>query len=1129
MLRSLRHYWRIHLAVVLGAATTSAVLSGALLVGDSMRGSLRDLTTDRLGAIDRAVVTQSWFREAVALAMPSRAAVPAILVRGAAVHATRRARAAGVDISGVEERFSALFSGAEAGALRFPSQAGLTPVILNESLRAQLGASMGDDILLSVTRPGEAPDDTVLGRRDVEGAVATLRCKVAAVLPDIGPGRFSLAPRQGLQLNAYVPLADLQRALGRQAQVNTLLVSEGASSRDTLGLEGELENALSLEDRGLSLSAPDDDAGWWAVQSKDFILRPEIAERVEQAARAAGGAMQRVQTNIAVGMRAHGRLVPYSTITAVDTAGPPFEGFHRARDGATVDPPGPGEILLNDWAADDLEVVPGDVIDVAWLAVGEGDRLETRSSSFRLEEIVAVSGLAADRKLTPDYPGIQGAKHMASWNAPFPVDYSVIRPRDEQWWDQHGPTPKAFVSFAMASRLWASRYGTLTSIRIAPTPGASDGAGLHGNAVESARAFGDRLAGEIRGKVPFGLAGIQIRDVRKEGLDAAGGATDFGMLFVAFSSFLIISSALLAGLLFRLGVEQRAGEIGVLLATGRTVRMVQRKFLAEGLVLAAAGALLGTAGGVAYAAALMAGLRTIWRGAVGTSQLWLHVTPASLLIGAAVALIVVAVTILASVWRLGRHPIPSLLTGRFRSAAFSGAPTAAIIWAACAGAAAAGLLLWGLSSGRDASPAISFASGAFALVAAFALFAAWCRGAARGRTLAPGRGALAGMAARNCAWNPGRSLLSVALIGCACFVIVLVAASRHAESALEDRLDSGAGGYELAAETDLPVHQDLNTEEGRDEVGLSGEDALPDGVVVTSFRSVPGDDASCHNLYRPTRPRLLGVPPSQAQRGGFVFQELATDVENPWSLLEKDLEAGVVPAFGDQNSVRWILHLGLGQELTVTDESGRPLRLRFVGLLQGSIFQSEVLVSETALRKYFPSRTGYSNFLIDAPHDAVDRVSLTLEKALGAHGFDSVTTAARLAGYHEVENTYLATFQVLGGLGLLLGTVGLAVVMLRNVVERRSELAAMRAFGFRRSMLAALVLAENVVLLCAGAAAGTLSAMSAAAPRLTSGGTAWFSILATLGLVIAVGMVSSAAAVMGALRAPLLGALKEER
>ena len=66
VLRALRHYWRTNLAVVAGIATAVAVLGGALIVGDSVRGTLRDLALDRLGATDLVVTSPHFFRETLA-------------------------------------------------------------------------------------------------------------------------------------------------------------------------------------------------------------------------------------------------------------------------------------------------------------------------------------------------------------------------------------------------------------------------------------------------------------------------------------------------------------------------------------------------------------------------------------------------------------------------------------------------------------------------------------------------------------------------------------------------------------------------------------------------------------------------------------------------------------------------------------------------------------------------------------------------------------------------------------------------------------------------------------------------------------------------------------------------------
>ena len=129
-----------------------------------------------------------------------------------------------------------------------------------------------------------------------------------------------------------------------------------------------------------------------------------------------------------------------------------------------------------------------------------------------------------------------------------------------------------------------------------------------------------------------------------------------------------------------------------------------------------------------------------------------------------------------------------------------------------------------------------------------------------------------------------------------------------------------------------------------------------------------------------------------------------------------------------------------------------------------------------------------------------------------------------------MENTYLSTFRALGGLGLILGTVGLAAVLLRNVLERRRELALLRAVGYRAPHLSVMVLTENLFILVAGLATGAGCALVAVAPAVSvrGGHVPVNSIIGLLGLVLLTGIVTSFIATAAALRSPLLEALRSE-
>jgi ABC-type antimicrobial peptide transport system permease subunit len=1123
--RGLIYFWRINLAVLLGAAVATAVLTGALLVGDSVRGSLRDLTLERLGEIDYALVADKFFRQQLAAELETQpefsrnfaAPIPAIILSGTAVHATSQARATKININGVASDFAQLFNQSDLSSL-FAKQPGqiFPSIIINAALQREINAQVGDHILLSFPKPTEAHRESLLGRKDADDLVRTSRFTLTAVIPDRGLGRFGLRSNQYLPFNAFVPLATLQKALEQTARVNAMLVASKTLDSIATTLQNVLHKTITLDDLGLSLRQHEND---FALESRELILKPLLSNLAQEIATELRAPLQPVLTYLANTLTAKGKTIPYSTVSALDYSAGEIFGALNLTNGTPAPKLADNEILLNAWAAADLQATAGDTITMSYYAVGSRGELETASTHFLLKGILAMGGLAADRNLTPEFPGIHDADDMHSWNPPFPVDLDLIRPKDEAYWDEFRATPKAFVSAPAGRRLWSSRFGDLTSIRL----GAAAGFDL--------QTTKENFQKKLLEKLPPEQNGLVFQPVKAQGLAAATGATDFSGLFIGFSFFLIVSAALLVGMLFRLGVENRAKEIGLLLAVGYPLRIVRRSFLIEGGVLAGIGGMAGLLGAMIYAFILITGLRTWWRAAVGTTFLSLHVNPLSLIAGYVMALIIILIAIAWSLRQLKKIPTPALLAGvtvvdEMKPQRFA----RAIAWAATGLAVIAIFIALGL--GINSSAELFFATGTLLLIAGLAFLALRFRQRHRSHQTSWQFESVLQLAARNSARFPGRSLLCAALVSCACFIIAAVGANRREFGQEQFLKNSGTGGYALMAESDVPLHHDLNTTSGRIESGIAETDsAILNRSRVVPLRLLPGEDASCLNLYQPQKPRLLGAPPEFIQRGGFQFQATGEKkFNNPWDILEQEIEPEVIPAVGDYNSVLWILHLGLGKDLIIQDEFGRAVKLRLLGLLQSSIFQGEILISEKNFLKHFPSQSGYSYFLIETSPADAEPVAQILENALSDYGFDVTSTAEKLANYQAVENTYLSVFQALGGLGLLLGTLGLGIILIRNVIERRGELATLRAFGFRRSTLSLMLVAENVFLVAGGIFIGSVAALIAVLPHLLGGHTRapWLSLLITLAAVLVVGLSASWAAVAMALRIPLLPALKAE-
>lgn len=1157
--RNLTYYWRANIAVVLGVAVAVSVLAGALVVGESVRASLRELALVRLGRAAYLITSSGFFDDDLARGILGDAnagpvvdaSVPLIALSGMAAHEGTNRRASGVAIYGVDERFWTFH---RRGDLSGP--AGVRDAWVSESLARELGAAQDEAMLVRVEKPSAIPLDSLHAHKDEVGR--TVRLRVTRILAAGDLGEFALHATQGPVNAVFVPLARLQRDLEQLGRVNALLFAsastarEGAQGAEALG--AALRAHVALEDLNLTVRAVAS-RRQLVLESGAGLLTDAVAGTATEVASELRFRVTPVLTYLANRMaveappaspvgaglrpaptpfrdptrpgRGLGRAVPYSLVTATDLATILGKPVPPTRE----HPP----IVLNDWVAREMGAATGDVVASEYYVWADAGVLETRTSHFEVVAVVPLAGAAADPDLAPKYPGITEANSVADWDPPFPIDLARVLPADEAYWDQFRATPKAFIPIEVGQRLWRSRYGQVTSLRFTPV----DEAPL------------DQALASLRARLGAGIdplaVGYAIRPVRAEALAASTGATDFGEYFLYFSFFLLISALLLSALLFRLGIEQRARELGVLQAVGWPIAAVRRLFLAEGALLSAAGAALGAAGTIGYAALIMWGLRTWWVEAVGTTALTLR--PSTATMGATTAgMLGGFAASLACIWWTLRSAVRvsprALLSGSWEQAESVRRPTSATAprmrLAAVGAATAAGLGLAMLLLG--AADLVSkvggfFGAGTLFLIAALATISLVLRRRSDVAIAGTGWWPVSRLGFRYATYRPGRSLLCITLIASAAFIIVAVEAFRRTGTEASRDPHSGTGGYALMAESALPIVHDPNTSAGRDALNLMADQPALTGVRIDRFRLRPGEDASCLNLYQPRNPRIVGATAEFVRAGRFAFQrssaESSAERANPWLLLEREIADGIVPVIADANSLTYVLHLSIGDDFVLERPGGSPIRLRVVAALRDSVLQGELVMAEAQFTRVFPGIAGYRVFLIDAPdapEDGVGDITAILEQRLADYGFDATSPAERLQAFHRVENTYLSTFQTLGALGLLLGTAGLAIVLWRNVLERRRDLALLRAVGYASSYLTLVVLAENVLLLAAGLAAGVLCAALAIAPALSERGghLPSLSVGVLLLAVLATGLTASIVATLTALRAPLLASLRAE-
>jgi putative ABC transport system permease protein len=1110
--RSLQFYWRAHLGVLLGTILACAILTGSLVVGDSVRFSLKQLALARLGQTTLALTSgDRFFRANLAQELASQLQAPIaplLMLRGAVTAPEGTRRANEVQVLGVDERFWNFSPSAFAWDNTNNSFAS-DEIAVSESLANRLRLKIGDPVVVRLEQPAYVTRDLPLaGQADASVAV---RLRVRNIVGDEQFGRFSLQGNQVPALSVFLPLSALQQQIQRTGRANALLVGQQqppARRCNAVTANAALASVWDLSDADLELRELRDQKEF-ELRTKRVFLDSVVADAAFAVASNAVGVLTYLVNEIRLGDHA----TPYSFIAATS----PGQDGGPLRD---------DEIAINTWLADDLGAKPGDEVTLRYFVIGERRKLQEQTTTFRVREIIPLKSAPS---WMPDFPGLADTENCREWKPGIPINLDRIRPKDETYWKEYQGTPKAFVTLTTGQRLWANRFGNLTAIRFASG----------GKTVQAAT---NDLERALLKKIDPAALGFTFTEVRERALQASEKSQDFGQLFIGFSFFLIVAAVLLTALLFVFNLEQRNAEVGLLRALGFSDRKVRWIFLMEGACVAGLGTLLGLLAGVAFTKLTLHGLATVWRGAVGTSSFLYHAEKFSLLTGAGLSLLAAIGAVALAQRGQTRRSLAGLLASG-AEVEMGGTPARGFrrylgLVIGVVGLLGAVLLVatGGRREGSEMAE-VFFCSGLLMLCAGLGFTQRLLAGLTQATKPAS---SVTKLGWRNTGRRRARSLTTVSVLAVGVFMVVAVNAFRQNPGGTALERHSGTGGFALYGQSTLPIYEDLNTASGREAFNLPAE-AMRE-VTVVPLRIRDGDDASCLNLNRPLQPRLLSVQPEELKRRqAFAFAQsldqkalagpgTAGASQSAWDLLNEQPTTDVVPVIGDEQTVRWALGKSLGDTISYTDDRGRTFKVQIVGILANSILQGSLLISEPNFIARFPSVAGYRAFLVDAPPGRTDAVAELLTRHLQDKGLDMQPAWHRLADFMAVENTYLGIFQALGGLGLLLGSLGVGIVVLRNVLERRNELALLQAVGFRPSQLQRLVLSEHWLLVGLGLVIGMGAALLAVFPTLTlTDGEAPSGTMAMTLVALAVaGIFWCWLATRAALHGPLLDALRKE-
>lgn len=1084
VLKSLVYYRRANLALLLSAALTCMVTTGALLLGDSIKHSLNSISRNRIGQIEWVLNSGSiFFRSELATQINGTLTSRAAAIIHLPVIASSRGgqwRSNQSHVTGVDSNFFKLSPNGQALSLQ-PNEA-----FINEKCAEQLQVGINDTLTLRINDPTGLPQDAPFAP---EPNVIAVRVTIKRILSKEDFGNFSLKINPSQPTNVFLNRDFLAERLQQPGRANMIVIPPvGRPPLSAAAINQALHTHWQLDDTPLKIVDHQQPTGL-DLRSQDVFLPAWLNNKIAQAMPEA----RPIFTYFVNRLSSNEQVTPYSMVSAT----------HKLKL-ATVPA---GQIIISDWLADDLTIKINDTLNLSYYVIGSNRQLQTRQTSFQVKSIFPIQSLADGRSYMPDFPGLSEAGNCRDWQPGIPIDLDQIRDKDEIYWDDYRGTPKAFINLEQAQQLWGNQFGDLTAWRFVHQPRA-------------------QLADAIKQLIsPFEF-GISLVPIKQQSRQSAQESIDFSQLFLGLSFFMVLAGLLLIAMFFSYYVDSRQRDIMALQAIGYPRNLIIKLFFMEGLLVALLGALLGLGLSLGYNHLLLIGLKTIWFDAVRTTDLSISVQSSTIIMGLISSLLFSGLAVWLTLGRLFQRAIaaqqdhgqPLLLPGWLK-------PLNLGLWLLIIL-----LIVYQLSSQSSLSIILFVGLGLLLIINSLLSLALWLNHLARSQPNQQVSRWSIGILSINRRLKESLGIITLLALGI--FMVVAVSANRQNESLIARDRASGTGGYQLFATTTYPITKDLTTASGKTYFGL--DQALLPETGLIPMRLHAANDASCLNIHRTLSPNIVGLNPQpfidqQAFTFARVADEFKSHTENPWTLLHAQLEEAI-PAIADQTVIQWGLGKQVGDIITVSNEQGRPIQLKLVAGLANSIFQGYVLISEENFLQLFPSNAGDQLVLVDQSSQPVSVIKQALARALINQGIAITGTAERLAEFSSVQNTYLSIFLMLGGLGLMLSTIGLAVLLARHLITRRGELALLSAIGYTKSMIKRMIMAEYVVLVLGGVLIGGTAGLVAVLPLLAVPGNQvpLLFILLVMLIITACGLASARLVAGLVLSDTLLADLREE-
>jgi putative ABC transport system permease protein len=1050
VIQSIKFYKKPVIYQVLIIVLLCAIITGSLLTGRSVKESLKQSASERLGNTKILISSgMRYFSPELVQKLKERSGIICtgmIELNSYCQRMNSQKAAFNTQIIGVNSDFFS-FHGQDSIVIKHGE------VAVNKKLADYLGIRKGEDLIIRFTQISDIPSDAPFAEPKDAGKSMVVR--VGNILGSSQTGNFSLSVSQIEPMNIFINLNDLEEDQEERFKINRLLVrNDNINSLSQVSTA--LKQCLEPADIGFRIRFIKNTGESELTSDRIFIDAAILNQFINLIPSSAP-----VITYLANHFDSHKGSTPYSFISGL-----PASLYPEIVDG--------NGMIINRWMAHDLSVHEGDTIRMSWYSPDSLNKLIVKNSEFIVRRIVEMEGIWSDSLLMPDFPGISGKESCSDWDAGVPIKMRDIRAKDEDYWNRYRGTPKAFISYEKGKEIWGNNFGPATSVRFP--------AGITKKEIE------DRL----NGSMDPGSAGFIIKDIWEESAKAANESVDFGTLFLSLGFFLILSSLLLLSFAVTLYFNSKRLHINVLFAIGFKNSLITKLLLMESVLIGLAGCSIGVFSGYLVNIIITRALNTVWTGAVQTNTLVAYFNFIPVISGFLISYLTIMVLMVIKV----RLYLKSLnKKGKVNYKAPSSLKNLYIL--VISGVVTIILFVFSVLH-SDRQVEFSFASGSFLLVTLILLWRQYylARIFKKSGIIKNTRH----LSHLYYSFNPSNAIFPILFIAAGVFTVFITGANRLNFDDKVNKRSGGTGGYLLWCEANVPVTEDLNSESGRKTMGL-GDDHLS-GMSIVSVKRKPGNDASCLNLNHITTPPLLGIDPDDfIAKNSFSFSKSldSRGLKNAWQFLKLPAENNIIYGIADQTVLEWGLKLKLGDTLIVRAENGTALKIIIAGGLQPSVFQGNVLIGKKQFSKFYPSVSGNNIFLIDGPILLTELYRSSLTERLENYGINIEKTSDRLASFNKVTNTYLSVFGVFGAFGMIIGVAGLGFVLLRNYNQRKQEFSLLLATGISVRKIRGMIFAEQALVLLAGISTGLVSALVATTSSLKSRpDMPWFFIILIL-------------------------------